>query len=230
MASSNTNKNGPGLFQLPPIALTTPNVFSSMSWFSCNTNNIFACCRWRAGDEISEKCVRVKATTACGAAPPEASCEYGEGDCNGPGDVGRHDGHAGCRGELVCGSNNCRKLGLFHHAKDDCCDLADNPPAVRARGGEAWVVMVPAGAGWWGTLQPPATRCSPSVHLMLCESTAPQDALCDVGEGDCDNDDVCEGEHTCGDNNCEDGDARMDSCVKVNNDFNFNHVLPMSLN
>ena len=144
--------------------------------------------------------------------------------------VGRHDGHAGCRGELVCGSNNCRKFSLFHHAKDDCCDLADNPPAVRARGGEAWVVMVPAGAGWWGTLQPPATRCSPSVHLMLCESTAPQDALCDVGEGDCDNDDVCEGEHTCGDNNCEDGDARMDSCVKVNNDFNFNHVLPMSLN
>ena len=122
MASSKTNKNGPGLFQLPPIALTTPNVFSSMSWFSCNTNNIFACCRWRAGDEISEKCVRVKATTACGAAPPEAPCEYGEGDCNGPGDVGRHDGHAGCRGELVCGSNNCRKFGLYYHEKDDCCE------------------------------------------------------------------------------------------------------------
>ena len=123
--SQNCEKSG--LFQLPPMALTTPNVFSSMSWFSCNTNNIFACCRWRAGDEISEKCVRVKATTACGAAPPEAPCEYGEGDCNGPGDVGRHDGHAGCRGELVCGSNNCRKFGLFYHAKDDCCDLADSP-------------------------------------------------------------------------------------------------------
>ena len=23
---------------------------------------------------------------------------------------------------LVCGSNNCRKFGLYYHAKDDCCD------------------------------------------------------------------------------------------------------------
>ena len=29
------------------------------------------------------------------------------------------------------------------------------------------------------------------------------------------NDDVCEGEYACGDNNCEDGDARMDSCECV---------------
>ena len=55
---------------------------------------------------------------------PEAPCEYGEGDCDGPADGGLHDGHAGCRGELVCGSNNCKKFGHFYHAKDDCCDLA----------------------------------------------------------------------------------------------------------
>ena len=33
-----------------------------------------------------------------------------------------NDGHAGCRGELVCGSNNCRKFGLYYHEKDDCCE------------------------------------------------------------------------------------------------------------
>ena len=24
--------------------------------------------------------------------------------------------------DLVCGSNNCRKFGLYYHEKDDCCD------------------------------------------------------------------------------------------------------------
>ena len=56
---------------------------------------------------------------------PQEPCGYGEGDCDGPGDGGGNDGHAGCRGELVCGSNNCRKFGLFYHDKDDCCDLPD---------------------------------------------------------------------------------------------------------
>ena len=54
----------------------------------------------------------------------------GEGDCDGPGDGGGNDGHAGCRGELVCGSNNCRKFGLFYHEKDDCCDLPDTLRSV----------------------------------------------------------------------------------------------------
>ena len=46
----------------------------------------------------------------------------GEGDCDGPGDGGQHDGNAGCKGDLVCGSNNCRKFGLYYHEKDDCCE------------------------------------------------------------------------------------------------------------
>ena len=53
---------------------------------------------------------------------PENPCDEGEGDCDGPGDGGGHDGHAGCKGDLQCGSNNCRKFGLYFHEKDDCCE------------------------------------------------------------------------------------------------------------
>ena len=50
----------------------------------------------------------------------------GEGDCDGPGDGGQHDGDAGCQGDLVCGSNNCMKFGLYFHEKDDCCEKASD--------------------------------------------------------------------------------------------------------
>ena len=53
---------------------------------------------------------------------PENPCDEGEGDCDGPGDGGKHDGHAGCKGDLVCGSNNCKKFGLYYHENDDCCE------------------------------------------------------------------------------------------------------------
>merc|ERR1719391_1362317 len=53
---------------------------------------------------------------------PEEPCGLGEGDCDGPLDGGVNDGHAGCKGDLVCGSNNCKKFGLYFHEKDDCCD------------------------------------------------------------------------------------------------------------
>ena len=33
-----------------------------------------------------------------------------------------NDGHRGCRGDLVCGSNNCLKFGSYYHPKDDCCE------------------------------------------------------------------------------------------------------------
>ena len=56
---------------------------------------------------------------------PQDPCDEGEGDCDGPGDGGLHDGHAGCKGDLVCGSNNCRKFGLYYHEKDDCCDVPE---------------------------------------------------------------------------------------------------------
>merc|ERR1719334_152637 len=53
---------------------------------------------------------------------PENPCDEGEGDCDGPGDGGGHDGNNGCKGDLVCGSNNCRQFGLYYHEKDDCCE------------------------------------------------------------------------------------------------------------
>ena len=53
---------------------------------------------------------------------PENPCDEGEGDCDGPGDGGQHDGHEGCKGDLVCGSNNCKKFGHYYHEKDDCCE------------------------------------------------------------------------------------------------------------
>ena len=40
------------------------------------------------------------------------------------GDGGQHDGHAGCKGDLVCGSNNCKQFGAYFHPKDDCCEKA----------------------------------------------------------------------------------------------------------
>merc|ERR1712244_168466 len=56
---------------------------------------------------------------------PVSPCGYGEGDCDGPLDGGANDGHRGCQGDLVCGSNNCKKFGTYFHEKDDCCDLPE---------------------------------------------------------------------------------------------------------
>eukprot|EP00092_Neocalanus_flemingeri_P086636 GFUD01109222.1.p1 GENE.GFUD01109222.1~~GFUD01109222.1.p1 ORF type:complete len:672 (-),score=125.72 GFUD01109222.1:84-1829(-) len=66
---------------------------------------------------------------------PVQPCGEGEGDCDGPGDGGVNDGDRddfefefsqigdrGCRGDLVCGSNNCKKFGAYYHEKDDCCE------------------------------------------------------------------------------------------------------------
>merc|ERR1712061_782962 len=58
---------------------------------------------------------------------PDNPCEEGEGDCDGPGDGGLNDGHAGCKGDLVCGSNNCLKFGAYYHEKDDCCEKSSAP-------------------------------------------------------------------------------------------------------
>jgi len=58
---------------------------------------------------------------------PESPCDEGEGDCDGPGDGGGHDGHKGCKGELECGSNNCKKFGAYYHEKDDCCEKPTKP-------------------------------------------------------------------------------------------------------
>merc|ERR1712106_502343 len=46
---------------------------------------------------------------------PDQPCGLGEGDCDGPLDGGVNDGHEGCKGDLVCGSNNCKKFGIYFH-------------------------------------------------------------------------------------------------------------------
>merc|ERR1711970_1669995 len=57
---------------------------------------------------------------------PEDPCDEGEGDCDGPGDGGMNDGDRGCKGDLVCGRNNCKKYGSWYHEKDDCCEKPTN--------------------------------------------------------------------------------------------------------
>merc|ERR1712111_152478 len=130
---------------------------------------------------------------------PEQPCGLGEGDCDGPLDGGTHDGHQGCKGDLVCGSNNCRKFGAYFHEKDDCCDRPENLP-VREE-----PVIAPG-----VPIQPPAgQRCRGRNYdgKRCCTPENP----CDEGEGDCDgpgdgglNDGHagCKGDLVCGSNNC----------------------------
>merc|ERR1711892_954408 len=132
---------------------------------------------------------------------PDQPCGLGEGDCDGPLDGGVNDGHEGCKGNLVCGSNNCKKFGLYFHEKDDCCDLPSTIPAERPG-----PVIVP------GTpLDPPAgQRCRGRNYdgRRCCTPENP----CGEGEGDCDgagdgglNDgnNGCRGDLVCGSNNCK---------------------------
>jgi len=133
---------------------------------------------------------------------PETPCGLGEGDCDGPLDGGQNDGHEGCQGELVCGSNNCRKFGLFYHPKDDCCDdpstlATERPPPLLVPGAP---LEPPEGQRCKGRNYEPGRRC--------CTPEEP----CGEGEGDCDgaldggvNDGNagCKGSLVCGSNNCK---------------------------
>merc|ERR1711971_847515 len=131
---------------------------------------------------------------------PESPCGYGEGDCDGPLDGGANDGHRGCQGDLVCGSNNCKKFGTYFHEKDDCCDLPETLAIPEP------LPLIPAGV----PLEPPAgQRCAGRNYngKRCCTPENP----CDEGEGDCDgpgdggNNDGhrgCKGDLICGSNNC----------------------------
>merc|ERR1712126_382222 len=150
---------------------------------------------------------------------PENPCEYGEGDCDGPGDGGANDGHAGCKGDLVCGSNNCKKFGRYYHEKDDCCDL---PETLRTTTRAPQIAPgVP--------IEPPAgQRCRGRNYdgKRCCTPENP----CDEEEGDCDgpgdgglNDGNagCKGDLVCGSNNCLQFGAyfhpKDDCCERPNN-------------
>ena len=114
---------------------------------------------------------------------PEDPCQYGEGDCDGPADGGRHDGHAGCAPGLVCGSNNCKKFGLFYHDKDDCCDLGSASLGPAATAWSSW-------SAWGGcsaacglgvrvrTRYCQGALCGSSVHTQERQETPCQGGLC----------------------------------------------------
>merc|ERR1712178_135791 len=131
---------------------------------------------------------------------PEDPCDYGEGDCDGPGDGGANDGDAGCKGDLICGSNNCKKFGQYYHEKDDCCDV----PESRLTTTETPIPLnVP--------LDPPANQRCRGRNYDGKRCCTPENP-CDEGEGDCDgpgdgglNDGNrgCNGDLVCGSNNCK---------------------------
>jgi len=132
---------------------------------------------------------------------PQQPCGLGEGDCDGPLDGGLNDGHEGCKGSLVCGSNNCQKFGVYFHEKDDCCDepssiATERPPPVIIPG----VPLVP----------PEGQRCKGRNYnsRRCCTPENP----CGEGEGDCDGagdgglndgDGGCKKNLVCGSNNCK---------------------------
>jgi len=99
---------------------------------------------------------------------PEEPCGLGEGDCDGPLDGGVNDGHRGCKGDLVCGSNNCKKFGSYFHEKDDCCDLPENLPTPKPP------VIIPG-----VPLEPKAgENCFNSNQFLTEESMLSRAALC----------------------------------------------------
>eukprot|EP00092_Neocalanus_flemingeri_P038422 GFUD01041829.1.p1 GENE.GFUD01041829.1~~GFUD01041829.1.p1 ORF type:complete len:633 (+),score=149.63 GFUD01041829.1:55-1953(+) len=132
---------------------------------------------------------------------PEEPCHEGEGDCDGPGDGGQHDGHAGCRGDLVCGSNNCKKFGTYYHEKDDCCE---NPAATPRK--EPETVLYPG-----ALLEPPPGQNCSGRNYQGRRCCTPEEP-CHEGEGDCDGPGDggqhdghagCRGDLVCGSNNCK---------------------------
>jgi len=56
-----------------------------------------------------------------GCCTKEKPCDVGEGDC---------DTNDQCRGQLVCGSNNCPKDGFDWDSGDDCCFNFEEKPAA----------------------------------------------------------------------------------------------------
>merc|ERR1712215_602708 len=63
-----------------------------------------------------------------GCCTRENPCHEGEGDCESPLEGGGHNNNEDCKGDLVCGSNNCKKFNKYYHIGDDCCEKRSPSP------------------------------------------------------------------------------------------------------
>lgn len=117
-------------------------------------------------------------------------CGYGEGDC---------DVDDECAGELVCGKNNCLRLGTTFKKGSDCCEL----PRFEGFGN---LNCEPANLPTW--------LSSDEEKNDLLKECCSEERPCGFGQGDCDNDSECEGSLTCGNDNCGTSffDPRTDCC------------------
>ena len=148
---------------------------------------------------------------------PWNPCDEGEGDCDGRSDGGKHDADKGCKPGLVCGSNNCRKFGLYYHEKDDCCEKPSSSPTVPPLNIEDSSRNLPLLQNKNNNIVKIETkRCQGrNVDQGKCCTT---ENPCDEGEGDCESDFECSRSLICGINNCKQfGDVfhpKDDCCVK----------------
>merc|ERR1719412_2354703 len=149
---------------------------------------------------------------------PQQPCDEGEGDCDGPGDGGQHDGHAGCKGDLRCGSNNCKKFGAYYHEKDDCCEKPA-PVSTKPPKRSDPLMLAPAkkeNVNNVVTLREPFQRCK-GRNFLPRPCCTPQNP-CPEGQGDCEIDSDCAGSLVCGNNNCKQFGSffheKDDCCVK----------------
>jgi len=133
---------------------------------------------------------RIGTGTGTRCCTPEEPCEEGEGDCDGS-EEGNGDGGAGCKGDLVCGSNNCKKFGAYYHERDDCCEDPDKIEEVRVRDPNP---NIPVEC-------PPGQRCCGRNFGSrgCCSIEEP----CGEGEGDCEN--VNEGTGSFNNKDCREG-------------------------
>jgi len=123
----------------------------------------------------------------------EEPCGLGEGDC---------DSDDECAGDMVCGTNNClqkRRNEKLFTPQADCCEL----PRVEGQGNPN---CLPSGL-------PEFAEYKSQKNQFLKECCTEEDP-CGVGEGDCDNDNECEGDLTCGRNNCDNFPSPKADCCE----------------
>merc|ERR1712066_842338 len=108
-------------------------------------SSLLCCCYAQTWDPPAGQRCRGRNYDGKRCCTPEQPCGLGEGDCDGPLDGGVNDGHRGCKGDLVCGSNNCKQFGAYYHEKDDCCERP-----TTGGPGERYPTDPSSGWGPWG--------------------------------------------------------------------------------